>query len=135
MRYSELKNRQRKELNAFPMGFAFTEQQLQKELERLNTTKDNCVGVGAGGFIRSEDKEAFFSMFERHNKEMIEAMEDDSFLRSAIVYELGNHEYCITYNDAEAWEAVGLSMEKSTPEQRKAFVNAREEYLSSVVDW
>jgi hypothetical protein len=130
MRYSELKNRQRKELNAFPMGFAFTEQQLQKELERLNTTKDNLVDVGAGGFIRSEDKDAFFAMFERHSKEMDKAMEDDSFLQSAIVYELGNHEYCITYDTSAALSALGLEID--TERKERILEEAKKEYWKSI---
>ena len=126
MKYRELKAKIQKEVNDFPMGFAFDEKQLQKELERLNTTRDDVVSIGAGGFIRKTDKEAYNNLFININKQMEDAMLNDSFLKDAIIYELGNHEYCITYDPTATIEALSLNMDDERVQ--RIFKEAIEQY-------
>lgn len=133
MKYTELSARQQKEVDAFPMQFAFSDKQLQDGLERLGATKDDVVGIGGGGFIRKSDSDAFFELFKRHTLEMAEALRDDDFMLDAIEYELGNHEYCITYDPEPALSAVGVSLDdervaKLFPVAKKNYLEACREY-------
>lgn len=52
-------------------------------------------------------------MFERHEREMKEAIETDTtgegFIFDMFNYELANHEYVITYNITDTLEALGLT--------------------------
>ena len=57
-KYVEMKERHQKEVNNFPMKFAFSDEQFKKAMEELGLTEndlDKVVGIGAGGFIRKTD--------------------------------------------------------------------------------
>ena len=111
MNYHELKEKHRKELDAFPMAFAFSQDQLREGLEKLGVEKTNVISIGGGGFIRKTDKQAFLDLFDRHAQERDEALKDDEFVLEAIRYELVNHEYCISYDPEPALRAVGVSLD------------------------
>ena len=100
-KYIALKNKHEKVLNNFSQFFAFSEEQLQDGLKKLNTTKENICSTGYGGFIRKSDKEAYLKMFELMNKESEEALKDEEYLYNGFRYELANHEFCITYDYEE----------------------------------
>ena len=127
MKYAELKSKQRKEFNEFPIGFAFSKKQLDESLAELGATKEEVIGVGAGGFIRKTDKKAFIDLAERHDNEMEGAMQDDDFLMDAIEYELANHEFCITYDPGPALSALGLSLKDERVES--LYQKARKSYF------
>ena len=114
--YVELKERQQKEVNEFPMGFAFSNEQLKEGMEKLNVSStDELLSIGAGGFIRKTDREAFKNMMARHNKEFNEAIEADTtgegFIYQMFNYELANHEYCITWDVSDTLESLGITRE------------------------
>ena len=68
---------------------------------------------GTGGFYRKTDAERLFKMFDNHRQEMKEAREtDDQFLFDMFNYELGNHEYVITYDVEDTLDALGLTVEE-----------------------
>ena len=53
--YVEMKERHQKEVNEFPMKFAFSDEQFKKAMEELGLTEkdvDKVIGIGAGGFIK-----------------------------------------------------------------------------------
>ena len=58
MTYSELKERQQQEINAFPFIWAFNESQLADGMRRLGLDpekdKDKLCNIGGGGIIRKE---------------------------------------------------------------------------------
>ena len=107
MNYSQFKTKQQKEVNAFPMEFAFSEQQFAEVREKLGPGKLIRIG-GTGGFIRAEDKNALQEMWDKHKREMKEFLSDDCNLIDAIRYELRNHEFCITGDPTEACNALAL---------------------------
>lgn len=116
MRYVELKNKHSKEVNEFPMKFAFSEQQFEKAMQELGLTKDDkdkVMGISGGGFIRKTDAKAFAEMFERQEREMKELIDADEtgegFILDMFTYELCNHEYGITYEEEDTLIALGLS--------------------------
>jgi len=133
MNYNTLKTQHSKELNDFPMAFAFSNEQFAEGLEKLGITKDEALSIPGNGFIRKTDGEAFTELFRRHNQEMAEALTHDDFMVQAIEYELGNHEYCITYNPEPALDALGLSLKNERV--ARLFKVARESYESNVIDW
>jgi hypothetical protein len=129
MTYSELKAQQQKAINDFPIFFAFNNEQLETGLKKLNTTKEEIRSIGSGGFVRKTDQEALVKLsMEQHNA-INNAMLDDDFLISAITYELGNHEFCITYDPTDTIEALGLDL--TDARVRSCFKKARKEYLAS----
>ena len=107
--YQELKERHQKEMNSFPMKFAFSPQQLDEAMRELGTSE--VMKVGAGGLIRKTDKENLLNLFKRHDEELNEAMKNEAFAEKALRYELANHEYNITGDPTEALNVLGLSLE------------------------
>lgn len=130
MRYSELKNRFTKEVNAFPMRFAFDDKQFKKGLEDLGITEQDAVSVGAGGFIRKKDKDALSTMFNGHNAQIREALKNDGFMIDAIKYELANHEFIITYDPYDALSVLDLSLDNERV--KRCFNEAKKQYLEEV---
>lgn len=128
-RYTKLKEKIQKEVNDFPIEFAFSEDQLQEGLKKMGVRREDVFAIGAGGFMRKTDKERFKAMFARHENEMKEACREDRFLIEALCYELGNYEYCITYDPTEALNVLGVSLKDERV--KRCFDIARKEYLAS----
>jgi len=135
MTYTELKQKHREECESFPIIFAFSTAQREEGLKQLNCTKEDLRATGAGGFIRKEDTQALRDLINRHAEETAEAFKDDSFLTSAIKYELANHEYCITHDPEPTMHALGLDLEDITGQVRRCFNVAKTEYLSEYYEW
>ena len=97
--YEELKDRQQKEFNNFPIAYAFNEKQLVEALEKLGAKKEECVSVfGHGDIVKKEDAPKLLAMMKRHDQEVAEAMKDYDFAVGAFLYEMNNHEYCINWD-------------------------------------
>ena len=111
--YQELKARQAKELNNFKgIFFAYSNEQLKEGMEKVGLTMEDTkqiYSLGAGGYILKDRSKEFHAMFERHNKEKKERIKEEKFLFDSLVYELQNHEFCITGDVSEALEALGYN--------------------------
>ena len=115
--YVELKERQQQEVNSFPMFFAFSIEQYEQGMEKLNvTSQDELISIGHAGFIRRTDKEEFLNMMKRHDEEFKTAIKEDKdgtgFIYEMFNYELANHEYSYTYDYTTAIEALNLTMKQ-----------------------
>ena len=117
--YTEYKERTQAELNAFPMAFAFNQEQFAKGMVKLGLTVDDTdkvCSVPGGGFILKTDSAKLCEMFVRHRNEFKRAIDSDSagsgFIYQAFNYELANHEYCITYDVTDTLAALGLTMDE-----------------------
>lgn len=116
-RYQELRARQQKEFNAFPIHFAFGAEQTEKKFEELGITSENAkekiVLVGAGGFIMKSDKDAFLEMVKRHREELDNAISNDEtgegFIYEMFLYELRNHEYGYTGETEDTLDSLGYT--------------------------
>ncbi len=137
-KYIEMKDRHQKEFDNFPMKFAFSDKQFKESMEDLGLTEkdtDKIIAIGAGGFIRKTDFEAYKEMCERTIKEMQDAINEDKtgegFIKDMFKYELANHEYCITYELDSTLDAVGLTIEEvnNSKALRHGLELARKEYL------
>lgn len=114
--YLELKNKHQKEVNEFPLGFAFSDKQFAEMMEKWGLTPedtDKIYSIGGGGFVRKADSEAMHEMFERHAQEREVATRENknNYLYHMFDYELANHEYTYTGELDDTLEALGLTME------------------------
>lgn len=137
-KYTELQAKHSKEINAFPMGFAFSNKQFEEAKEKLGVkSNDELLSIPGGGFIRKTDKEAFNKAFLKRCSEREEAMKDDDYLYQGFLYELANHEYCITCDPDDALSCFGLTVEDLDNDERimGIFKKARTTYLDSCPEW
>ena len=122
-RYTDLKARQAKELNDFEgIFFAFNNEQFKEGMEKIGLTVEDTkliASLGAGGYIRKDRSEAFHAMFKRHKDEKNTRKQEEKYLFESLVYELKNHEFCITLDPADALDALGYDRESIDPKMLK----------------
>jgi len=136
MSYTKFKKSLETEINAFPMAFAFSNAQLEEAKEKLgHIESDPIVNLGAGCLVLKSKAADFYAMFEDHEHRTAEWLKNPENLKNALVYELGNHEFCISYDDSEALESLGLDFESMTDDQRKTLKEAKKQYLDGVTGW
>ena len=112
MLYEEFRYQRQDEFDNFKgIGFAYSNKQFNKLLEKLNTTSDNLYSIGHGGYILKNRYNDFMDMLIRNDNELDELMKDYDFCLSALKFELFNHEYGITYDNTPALEALNLTSE------------------------
>lgn len=116
--YLELKKKHENEINAFPMAFAFNSEQFAEGMCQLglSPTETNKIEFfGGGGFYRKTDEKRLYEMFDRHNKEIEDAIAADAtgqgFIYKMFLYELCNHEYGYTRDVEETLDSLGLTEE------------------------
>ena len=124
-KYKELKSRQQKEIDAFPLGACFSNKQFEEMMAKWDLTvndTDKICSVGGGCYIRKSDKDAFLEMFKRFDREKQDAIKEDrtgnGFIYDMFLYELANHEYCITNDLTDTLDAVDLSQEEINKDKR-----------------
>ena len=120
--YKNFKERQQKEINSLPIYWAFGKKQTKELMEKLNIKdnnelKEKCFGI-LGGIALKEDKKNIIDTFKRHNEELQEVLKDDDFLQDALEYELGNHEYIVTYDISEALNTLGITYKEYKENKR-----------------
>jgi hypothetical protein len=136
--YKKMKREHQAEIDNFPMFFAFSDEQFDKNIKKVGLTPedtDKIMSIGIGGFIRKDDKDNFIEMMERHDRELKEAIEADKtgegFIKDMFLYELGNHEYIVTGRFEDTLDAVGLTLEevKENEALEHGLITARNEYI------
>ena len=116
MKYIELKEKHQREVNDFPMFFAFSNSQFEAGMKKLglepnDTNKIYRLG-DTGGFYKRSDSKTLWNMLDRHRAELETAMQDPEFAHDAFRYELANHEYVITGEVEDTLDALGLTLEE-----------------------
>jgi hypothetical protein len=136
--YAEMKKLQQERVNALPLMFAFSQQQFNEGMARLGlepTDTHLITSIGAGGFIRKADVKLFHDTMEALEIEAQAAIDEDTdgtgFIKDMFLYELANHEYCITYDLEPTLDALNLTEDQVMEDPRliKGLKLAREEYL------
>ena len=135
--YRELRDRQQKEFNELPLGFAFSDKQFDEMMGKwgLDPEKDldKIYRIPGGGFIQKKDHKHFHEVLDRHNAEMEAAKTADEdgtgFLYQMFLYELDNHEYGYTGDLEDTLDCLGLTWEelKASPVMLKALNKASTE--------
>lgn len=136
--YLDLQEKHRKEINDFPIAYAFNNQQLKEALEKLGATKDECVTVfGHGDIVKKENAPKFLAMLKRHTKETQEKMKDPEFAEAAFLYEMDNHEYAINWDgDADVLACFGLDYEDLVKMGLEdAYRRARNQHMKNAEEW
>ena len=124
--YKVMRDKHQQEVNAFPIQFAFNDEQFKAGMRKLGLNPEDTDQVygcgGTGGFYRRSDAPRFYEMLERHERERQKAIDADStgggYIFDMFYYELANHEYGYTWDLTDTLRALGLSredIEKSTP--------------------
>lgn len=139
--YRELKNKHKKEVNDFPMFFAFSEAQFAEGMLSLGlkpTETDKLYKLGStGGFYRKSDSPKLKEMFDRHEKEFKEAIAadptGDGFIYDMFDDELANHEYGYTRDCGPAFDALGLTVEEIRADKR--LMHALNKARKEQVEW
>ena len=124
MKYLKLKEKHQKEVNDFPFGFAFSNEQFKDMMKKFGLKEkdtDKIYSIGAGGYIKKTDSEAMHNMFKRHREEMENEIQNDKdgtgFIYEMFRYELSNHEYCVTYDIEPTLDALGLTLDEINKHQ------------------
>lgn len=137
--YLELQKRHQKELEDFPIAYAFNDKQLQEALEKLGATKEECVTVfGHGDIVKRENAKPLIKMLERQDAEMLQRIKDDpEFAESAFLEEMNNHEYAINWSgDEDVLAALNLSFEKINRwGLQMAWTSARNKHMKHAEEW
>lgn len=111
--HQQMKQRHSQEIsNQKGLFWAFSKEQLNEGLLKTNSKIEDVVSIGAGGIIRKDEIDNFKALLKRHELERKELKKNITELYKALVYELNNHEYCITYNPQDALDALGLTREE-----------------------
>lgn len=136
-KYAKLKSKHQQEVNDFPMFFAFTNKQFDEGMKKLGLNPEDTDKIYrldyTGGFYRRSDAKAFRDMLDRQSEEMTAAMSDDDFVYQMFLYELANHEYCITYDLEPTLNACGLIESEVLNDQRLLALlkKAKTDYLKN----
>ena len=137
--YLELKKQHEKELSEFPIAYAFNDKQLEEALEKLGTTKEECVTVfGHGDIVKRENAKPFVKMLERHTQEIKQKLIDDvEFAEAAFLYEMDNHEYAINWTaDDDTLAALGIDFEFIRKHGLQlAYDKARDQHFKHAREW
>lgn len=134
MKYLEMKNKHQDRINALPLQFAFNKQQFEEGMRNLGLSPDETdkvCSIPAGGFIRKTDVKMVMDTFMETSTEMSSALaNDDDFCIEALIYEMGNHEYALTYDMDEVLESLGLN--GNNERIQKLFLKAEQRYFNSL---
>lgn len=137
--YMDLKKRHQKEFEDFPIAYAFNDQQLKEALEKLGTTKEECVSVfGHGDIVRREDAKDLLKMMKRHDDELKQKLIDDpEFAYEAFLYEMNNHEYAINWTaDEDTLSSLGIDFEFIKKHGLQlAYNKARTQHFKLAEEW
>ena len=116
--YQEMKIRHQHEVNAFPIHFAFGDEQIKRKFAELELDIekdwDKISPIpGTGGFILKKDEQARREMCERHYQELQAAIAADKdgtgFIFQMFRYELANYEFGYTGEADDALAALGYT--------------------------
>jgi len=135
MNYSEFRDLRRKRLDAFPMGWAFSGEQFEQMKVKLGVSENSeLLSIGAGGYVRKVDKQAFLDMNKKLDDEEKEYMADHEQFRQAVRSELANHEWQIAGDDETVLEALGFTYETMTSEQTIIFEQTKTSFYNECID-
>ena len=136
--YQEMKLRHQTEVNAFPIHFAFGDDQIRRKFAGLGLDPEFdadkiTVIPGTGGFMLNKDVPARREMCERHYRELQEAISADKdgtgFIYQMFRYELTNYEFGYTGEADDALAALGYTEEQieANAALKRGFEQAKED--------
>lgn len=137
--YLVMQKRHLKELEEFPIAYAFNHKQLEEALEKLGATNEECVTVfGHGDIVKRENAKPLVKMLERHTKEVKDKLKSDpDFAYEAFLYEMDNHEYAINWTaDEDVLAAFNITFEDIRKwGLQMIYDKARNQHLRNAEEW
>lgn len=138
--YLELQKRHQKEINEFPIAYAFNQEQLEEALIKLGAkSTDECVTMtGHGDIVKREDAPKFREMLKRHKVDiynLLQNSEEDA--EAAFLYEMDNHEYAINWDgDDEVLAVFNLDYDDlEVMNLEGAYRRARKQHMKNASEW
>lgn len=133
--YIQTKEREREIFNNFDMFFAFNNEQFNKGLEEFGVNKDEIISIDMNGFIRKSDVETFNQMVDSFKDEHVKNMKNDDYVYHMFKYEMGNHEYIITYDDEEILNNCDIDEHLFIADERlkEIYIKAKKDYIQEVI--
>ena len=139
MRYYELKEIYQKKYNDFINNFgfvAFSEKQFIEGKAKLNINDNKkIIRLYSGVYLLKEKAKDFEVLLIESDKELKEKLlNDKELLKDAFIYELGNHEYCITYDITDTINALPFTLKEIKENEllKSTFLEAEKQYLQEV---
>ena len=129
MNYTELKKNFQKEMNDFPLFYAYSDKQFNEGLAKLGVKEEELCKVGNACFMKKENYEKFENLITEHIEKKRELIFTDSnFAYGAFLYELQNNEYCITCDVTDSLTALDVTLEEiqGNIETLKVFKRAKD---------
>lgn len=141
MTYYELSQRHQKEVDEFPLFFAFSNKQFYEGMKRLELgpeDTDKIYRLGdTGGYYRKSDSDSLHEMFARHQQEMETAIAEDptgdGFIYDMFKYELNNHEFGYTRDTGSTLDALGLDFDDVNADPR--LKHGLEKACKEIIQW
>ena len=138
--YLDLQEKHRKELNEFPIAYAFNDEQLKEALEKLGAkSTDECVTVmKSGDIMKRENAKPFLDMLKRQMKEVQDLLLSDmDIAEAAFLYEMDNHEYAINWSgDEDVLNCFGLDEEELVAFGLGIpYLRARNKHMKHAEEW
>lgn len=137
MKYKEFKRQQEQKNNNFEhIFFAFSDNQFKEGIEKLgipiDNYKDKIISIGCGGYVLKDKLKDFHALIDTRDNDLKLYLQDPANLKDALIYELANHEYCITYDITDTLSVLDLDQSDIDPELLKDAIN---QYLANCGDW
>lgn len=135
--YLDLKQRHQKEVEDFPIAYAFNAKQLKEAIAKLGATKEEVTTLGYGTVIKRTDISAFEELLEDHRHELKMAMKDKDFAYAAFLYEMDNHKYAINWDgDADVLSCFNLIYaELDELDLEEVYQRAARQHMKHARDW
>ena len=137
--YLDLKKKHEKEFEDFPIAYAFNDEQMKEALEKLGSTKEECVTVfGHGDIVKRTDAKALIELMKRHDDELkLKLIDDPEFAEAAFLYEMDNHEYAINWSaDEDVLSCFGITFENINAwGLQMAYRRARDKHMEHAQKW
>jgi hypothetical protein len=114
MNYQQYQKNSAERINNLPMFFAFSDAQFAEGMAKIGLAKEDTkqiFSLGGGGYIKKTDSHLLEKVLEENEIDRKSVIADDKELLNAIVYELGNHEYCITGDPEPTCSALDISLD------------------------
>jgi len=127
MRYLEIKKEFHDDFGKLPLFFAFNKEQFNEGMKKLNLETsdfDKIIKMPSGGFVLKSVKEEVQKVFDNYEKGIKEISNNKKELIEALVYELGNTEYCIGCDSNDALKSFSLKLDTLTNMQIEALSEA-----------
>ena len=142
--YQTIKARHQAEVNAFPIGAAFSDKQLAEMMQKFGLPNDKTgyaqiVSLGYGCYIMRKDIPAWEEMSRRHEEEIKAMRKERKELKKALIYEFQNHEAQFNRDDEVILGCVGLTLEEVNHDKEltKVYNEAWREFYKLCIknDW